>query len=227
MSARAHDVLSTAAWHTLTADETLAHLQMCDVWLTSAGLQSLDRHAVMQAAEQMAQQGLRVLAFAVATSGESLTSIRNETPQSLSLVELQGMMDPPRAEVIPAIAACKRAGIRVVMATGDHAATAAAMAHRIGLSDSAPEVRIGPQLEALSAEAFATILRHVSVFSRVSPAQKLQIVNTLREQGHVVAVTGDGVNDAPALKAAHSGASMGRSGTDVAREASDMVLADR
>jgi magnesium-transporting ATPase (P-type) len=201
-------------------------LPMCDGWLTSTGQQPLDRPAVMQAAEQMAQQGLRVLAFAVATSGESMASVRNATPQHLTFVGLQGMLDPPRAEVMPAIAACKRAGIRVIMATGDHAATAAAIAQRVGLSDSVLEVRTGPQLEALSAEAFATTLRHVSVFSRVSPTQKLQIVNTLREQGQVVAVTGDGVNDAPALKAAHIGAAMGRSGTDVAREASDMVLAD-
>lgn len=112
------------------------------------------------------------------------------------------------------------------MATGDHATTAAAIAQMVGLSEGKPEVRSGPELEAMSSEEFDQAVRMASVFSRVSPAQKLQIVNTLKAQGHVVAVTGDGVNDAPALKSAHIGAAMGRSGTDVAREASEMVLAD-
>jgi cation-transporting ATPase F len=201
-------------------------LQMCSRWMTADGAMPLDSAAVAIQAERMAGRGLRVLAFAMGSGLEAISSTRSEDPRGLVFLGLQGMLDPPRAEVTPAIAACKRAGIRVVMATGDHASTAAAIARLIGLSDDKAEVRTGAELEAMTKEEFEATLRTVSIYSRVSPIQKLQIVNTLREQGQVVAVTGDGVNDAPALKSAHIGAAMGRSGTDVAREASDMVLAD-
>jgi cation-transporting P-type ATPase F len=200
--------------------------QMCQWVLTPDGLAPLDPAAVQQAAEGMAHRGLRVLGLALGNTPEAVESTRAESPRGLVFLGLQGMLDPPRAAVIPAIAACRRAGIRVVMATGDHPTTAAAIAEMVGLSDGRPQVYTGPQLEAMSQEEFEAAARTVSVFSRVSPSQKLRLVTTLREQGNIVAVTGDGVNDAPALKAAHIGAAMGRSGTDVAREASDMVLAD-
>jgi Ca2+-transporting ATPase len=201
-------------------------MEMCDSWMTSEGPQPIDRAVAIVEAEKMAQQGFRVLAFATSRNLESIQATRSENPSGLILLGLQGMMDPPRSEVIPAIAACKRAGIRVIMATGDHASTASAIARMIGLNDEKAEVRTGAELEAMSEDEFKTTLRDVSIYSRVSPSQKLQIVNELRAQGQIVAVTGDGVNDAPALKSAHIGAAMGLAGTDVAREASDMVLAD-
>jgi Ca2+-transporting ATPase len=136
------------------------------------------------------------------------------------------MMDPPREEAVEAIRACRRAGIRIIMVTGDHVATASAIAAKVSLAAEPIRSMSGQELEKLPDEEFARAAREVSVFARVDPGQKLRLVNTLREQGEIVAVTGDGVNDAPALKSAHIGAAMGRSGTDVAKEASEMVLTD-
>jgi Ca2+-transporting ATPase len=136
-----------------------------------------------------------------------------------------GLLDPPRPEAAEAVAACRGAGIRMIMATGDHASTAVSVARRVGLDTDAPAIA-GSDLASLSDEELAQALQTTTVFARVSPADKLRIVRLLRAAGEVVAVTGDGVNDAPALKAAHVGAAMGMSGSDVAREASDIVLAD-
>ena len=146
---------------------------------------------------------------------------------------MQGLLDPPRPEVIKAVAKCRRAGIRVVMVTGDHAATAAAIASKLNLADAAPgaphghpEARTGAQLEGLSDDQLDETIRNVSVYARVSPRQKLRLVQRFRHNGEIVAVTGDGVNDAPALKAAHIGTAMGQAGTEVSKEASDMILTD-
>lgn len=139
---------------------------------------------------------------------------------------LQGMMDPPRPEVVGAIEGCRKAGIRVIMITGDHAVTARTIAKKLGIGDKEPEVITGRELEVMSdADLFKTVKR-VSVYARVSPGHKLRITQQLIQHGDIVAVTGDGVNDAPALKAAHIGVAMGQTGTDVAKEAADMVLAD-
>jgi Ca2+-transporting ATPase len=146
--------------------------------------------------------------------------------KDLVFAGLEGMMDPPRPEVIEAIAGCKRAGIRVVMITGDHAVTAVAIARKLGIGGEAALVLTGREIEAMGDEELHERVREVSVFARVSPQHKLRITNQLMAHGDIVAVTGDGVNDAPALKAAHIGVAMGRTGTDVAKEASDMVLAD-
>jgi len=140
---------------------------------------------------------------------------------------LQGSMDPPRAGVREAIARCHDAGIRVLMITGDHAATARAIAADLGIGGADEQsVLTGPDLEAMDDTTLRSRVGDVAVYARVSPEHKLRVVTALRAQGEVVAVTGDGVNDAPALKAADIGIAMGKSGTDVAREASDMVLTD-
>jgi magnesium-transporting ATPase (P-type) len=144
----------------------------------------------------------------------------------LTLAGLQGMIDPPRPEAITAVAGCKRAGIRVIMITGDHATTALAIARAIGIAEEGDEALTGRELEALDDEALYERVRDVSVFARVSPQHKLRIVQQIKRRGEIVAVTGDGVNDAPALKAAHIGVAMGITGTDVAKETADMVVAD-
>jgi magnesium-transporting ATPase (P-type) len=137
------------------------------------------------------------------------------------------MEDPPRPEVRKALAACRRAGIRVFMITGDDGLTAAAIGREIGLNGDKPLIVSGAELESLDDAGLASLMQESEVlFARVSPEHKLRLVDILQRQGEVVAVTGDGVNDAPALKRADIGVAMGATGTDVAREASDMVLAD-
>lgn len=178
-------------------------------------------------AENFAREGLRVLAMAykeVPPETEELTHELLET--GLIFAGLQGMMDPPRPEVISAIEGCWKAGIRVIMITGDHAVTARTIAKKLGIGGTNPKVLTGRELETINDEELFQEVRETDVYARVSPNHKLRITQQLIRQGNIVAVTGDGVNDAPALKAAHIGVAMGKSGTDVAREASDMVLAD-
>ncbi len=206
-------------------------LDMCESIRGDEGEESLDREAVLQQAREMAREGLRLLAMAVGRSDDAIESTRAGTnPRGLTFLGLVGMMDPPREEVIDAIDRCHAAGIRVIMCTGDHAETAGAIARKIGLSsdrsDDTTTVITGVELAEFNDQQLAGRLRDVSVFARVSPTQKLRIVNALRDLDEVVAVTGDGVNDAPALKSAHIGCAMGESGTDVAKEASELVLAD-
>jgi magnesium-transporting ATPase (P-type) len=147
-------------------------------------------------------------------------------PTDLTLVGLQGMMDPPREGVGEAIRGCQHAGLRVVMITGDHAGTARAIARDLGIAGDDAPVLTGVEIERLDDEALGARVADVSVYARVSPEHKLRIVRAVQASGETIAVTGDGVNDAPALKAADIGIAMGRSGTDVARESADMVLAD-
>ncbi|MCS7207798.1 MAG: HAD-IC family P-type ATPase [Dehalococcoidia bacterium] len=201
-------------------------LAMCDALLTPDGPRSLDAAGVAQVARQMASEGLRVLGMAMGIGEKAVHSTRAGTPQGLVFLGLQGMWDPPRPEAIEALRAARRAGIRVLMVTGDHAGTAAAIAQRMGLTSSSPRVVTGADLEGMADSTLEQVMREVVVFARVTPQQKLRIVEALRRQGEVVAVTGDGVNDAPALKSAHIGVAMGRSGTAVAKEASDIVLVD-
>ncbi|MFW6126468.1 MAG: cation-translocating P-type ATPase, partial [Chloroflexota bacterium] len=190
------------------------------------GVRDLDGEEVAEEVERMAKQGLRVLATAMGEGASAAEKVCKGEPEGLVFLGLQGMMDPPRPGVVEAVAACHRAGIRVVMVTGDNPVTAAAIAQKVGITTDTAEVRTGPELEWMSDDELREVASSVSVYARVRPAQKLRLVNTLRRIGHVVAVTGDGVNDAPALKSAHIGAAMGRSGTDVAKEASEMVLTD-
>ncbi|MDH3330093.1 MAG: HAD-IC family P-type ATPase, partial [Desulfobulbaceae bacterium] len=187
----------------------------------------LDRKEVAGIAGEFAREGLRVLAFAskeVPSEMEDLT--HHDVESGLIFAGLQGMIDPPRTEVIHAIKGCKTAGIRVVMITGDHSDTALAIARKIGIGSDVSEVLTGKELEAMSDRELYSRIPTVSVFARVSPQHKMRITQQLIAQGEIVAITGDGVNDAAALKAAHIGVAIGRSGTDVAKEASDMVIAD-
>ncbi len=194
---------------------------------TSDGVRPLDdpiRSAVAAGAEDMAARGLRVLAFAERRlpAGGDLDLGRAEA--ALTLVGLAGLEDPPRAEAAPAIAALRGAGVRVVMMTGDHPATARAIARQVGID--AARVVSGPEVERTPDDALGALAESASVFARITPEHKLRIVRALQSAGEVVAVTGDGVNDAPALREATIGVAMGRRGTDVAREAADVVLAD-
>ena len=200
---------------------------MCTDMITDTGLGPIDADAVHDAARRMAEDGLRVLAMAYRELPAPLDDPAELTePDRIVFLGLQGMMDPPRHGVRDAVATCRAAGIRVVMITGDHAITARAIARRIGIGDERGKALTGTDLKQLSDDQLRERVNHVSVYARVSPEDKLRIVRTLHELGNVVAVTGDGVNDAPALKAADIGIAMGRTGTDVAREAADMVLAD-
>ncbi|MCP4605272.1 MAG: HAD-IC family P-type ATPase [Proteobacteria bacterium] len=201
-------------------------LQMCNNLMSIDGKQDLDGDRILAKAQVMAQQGLRVLAMAVGEGPDAAQTTRSEDPLGLTFVGLQGMLDPPRSEVIDAVAACHQAGIRVIMVTGDHPVTASIIAQKVGLTSGEVETCSGPEIEVMSDDELGQTLDRVSICARVSPSQKLRIVNTLRKRGEIIAVTGDGVNDAPALKSAHLGVAMGCSGTDVAKEASDMVLTD-
>lgn len=188
---------------------------------------NLDRKEAAAVAAEYALEGLRVLAFACREAPADLEKLsRHEAETGLMFAGLQGMMDPPRPEVIKAVEGCRKAGIRVVMITGDHAVTASAIARKIGIADKDPEVLSGQEMETLTARELLLRTQKTSVFARVSPQHKMRITRQLIAQGEIVAVTGDGVNDAAALKAAHIGIAMGRCGTDVAREASDMIIAD-
>ncbi len=176
--------------------------------------------------EEMASQGLRVLAFA-RVEKPGARRIDFEDINDLTLLGLQGMIDPPRPEAIAAIRASQRAGITVKMITGDHALTAAAIGRRIGLcGEDCDNVLTGAELLKLSDAELSEQAEKVNVFARVAPEQKLRLVEALQLRGHVVAMTGDGVNDAPALKQANIGVAMGITGTDVSKEAADMVLTD-
>jgi Ca2+-transporting ATPase len=176
----------------------------------------------------MAHQGLRVLAFAKKPVSENQDSLDHaDIENDLIFLGLQGMIDPPRAEAIKAVQACQQAGIQVKMITGDHAVTAAAIASRMGFNHHR-EVRAftGAELAKMEKPELATAIEDGVVFARVAPEQKLRIVEALQSKGEIVAMTGDGVNDAPALKQADIGIAMGGAGTEVAKEAADMILTD-
>jgi calcium-translocating P-type ATPase len=202
-------------------------MDMCTRMLTGHGEAPLDRAAIAEAAASLAGRGLRVLAMASRRLPAPLARPEEVAePEGLVFLGLQGMLDPPRVGVSEAVADCQRAGIRVVMITGDHASTARAIATKLGIADEGAVVITGGDLDRLSDDELRQRVADVAVYARVTPADKLRVVHALQHNGEVVAVTGDGVNDAPALRAAAIGVAMGRSGTDVAREAADMVLAD-
>lgn len=198
-------------------------LQDCDWQLTPEGLKPLDdrgRELVLKAAGEMAQDALRVLAIA------SKPDVTVESAQKgMTFLGLAGMIDPPRSEAREAIAVCEEAGIRAVMITGDHPATAQAVARELGLLKTG-RVVTGAELEAMSDEQFKQEVEAIDVYARVSPAHKLRVVTALQANEHIVAMTGDGINDAPALKKADIGIAMGITGTDVTKESAAMTLTD-
>ena len=202
-------------------------LAMCAGQLGRSGdSQMLDRHRVLEVAEEFGGQGQRVLAFATRRLAPT-EDMDLERPGGLDFIGLQALVDPPRPEAIAAVRACRQAGIAVKMITGDHATTAAAIAARVGLtSDGAPRVVTGTELAECPDDRLGALAVSTEVFARVSAEQKLRLVEALQARGEVVAMTGDGVNDAPALSQADIGVAMGRGGTEVAREAADIVLAD-
>ncbi len=199
-------------------------LNMCSACLIS---EHLIRKDFLRFADTMARQGLRVLAMAYKEMPDDTHDITHKDIESgLILTGLQGMIDPPREEVKGAIEGCRRAGIRTVMVTGDHAITAEAIGRKLGIADREAPALSGRELEMMSDQELFSRVRQTAVYARVAPQDKLRIVQQLKQHGEIVAVTGDGVNDAPALKAAHIGVAMGRTGTDVAKEAADMIIAD-
>jgi P-type Ca2+ transporter type 2C len=180
---------------------------------------------LLDIAGSMAERGLRVLAFA---SGE-ITDSASLSPDAINGLDFQGfigMKDPLREGVLDSVKACKEAGIKVTMITGDHPTTALAISKELGFADDNSTVVTGSDLSSMSDETLREKISNIRVFARTAPVEKLRIVNAARDSGHFVAVTGDGVNDAPALRAANVGVAMGKSGTDVARDASDIVLSD-
>lgn len=204
-----------------------AVLERCTSALDRHGsVSSLNPAAIHATVSDMASKGLRVLAFARKEFQDGRQKIAHQDiAAGLTFLGLQGMIDPPRNEAVEAVRNCHKAGIRVKMITGDHALTASAIAGRIGLHN-ANKVVTGRELATMSDGEIIDLVEDVSVYARVAPEQKLRLVEALQARGHIVAMTGDGVNDAPALKRANIGIAMGITGTDVAKEASDMVLTD-
>ncbi|MCS5705764.1 cation-translocating P-type ATPase [Synechococcus sp. FGCU-3] len=197
----------------------------CDRWIDGSGVVALSaeqRQWWIAQARELAASGLRVLAFACAPHHPS----PDHELEQLVLLGLMGQLDPARPEVGQAVATCRGAGIRPVMITGDHPLTARAIGATIGLTNSDGEVVLGRELDRFSDQQLREVVARCSVYARVPPEQKLRIVKALQANGQIVAMTGDGVNDAPALKQAHIGVAMGITGTEVSKEAADMVLLD-
>ena len=210
-------------------------LEVSDRIWTNGQIEPLDdawRQRIEAANDRLAQDGMRVLGAAYRPLDKlSAPGEEEKLEQNLIFVGMTGMIDPPRQEVRQAIGTCHKAGIRTVMITGDHPLTAASIARELHIDDSQTEeggahVIGGPELAQMSVSELEEVVEDVSVYARVSPEHKLKIVEALQECGHIVAMTGDGVNDAPALKQADIGVAMGITGTDVSKEAADMVLTD-
>jgi Ca2+-transporting ATPase len=198
----------------------------------------LETAAIHRQVDAMAARGLRVLAFARGSQPHDDNTVEHhEVQNGLTFLGLQGMIDPPRPEAIRAIAACRTAGIRVAMITGDHPGTALAIARDLGLVRSGRLHRVfgipltgraisGAELDAMDDAHFQNAVDNCDVYARIAPEQKLRLVQTLQAKGYVVAMTGDGVNDAPALRQADIGVAMGKTGTEVAKEAAAIILTD-
>ncbi|MBL8694270.1 MAG: HAD-IC family P-type ATPase [Planctomycetes bacterium] len=228
MMATQHDRAGGSVVFVKGAPEVI--LELCTLRWSESGPAELSESALERARgsiQQMASKALRVLALARVEGGE-ITEVAGE--RSLRgqgvLLGLVGQMDPPRPEVRDAVEQCRRAGIRAVMVTGDHKATGLAIAQELHIARDGDMALDGRELEAMSDHQLSGVLDRVSVFARVHPSQKVRIVEAFQRQRHIVAMTGDGVNDAPALVKADVGVAMGRSGTEVAKEASEIVISD-
>lgn len=216
-------VNSPAAFVAFTKGAVDGLLPLCSHILLNGVAVGIDEHwkqRIDAAHEQMAQNGMRVLGMALRRQDDAAPR-----ENDLVFIGLTGMIDPPRPEVKKAVATCKSAGIRPVMITGDHPLTARFIAHDLGITDNS-RVKTGNDLNHMTQEELATAVHEVSVYARVTPEHKLRIVQALQDQGEVVAMTGDGVNDSPALRKADIGIAMGITGTDVSKEAAEMVLLD-
>jgi len=203
-------------------------LQRCEKVFSRKGPQTVDRAKVLETAEEIAGDGLRTLGFALRV-WDSLPDppASEQAEKGLVLIGIVGMLDPPRPEAAESVALCRSAGIRPVMITGDHPLTAEVIARRVGIiREEGRAVMTGRELAQLPPEKFENKVEKIRVYARVAPEQKLRIVKALQDKGHFVAMTGDGVNDAPALKRADIGVAMGITGTDVSKEASHMILLD-
>ena len=225
-SASLNNISGTNTAHVKGAIETV--LPMCETMTDTQGQRPIDRLSIEQQSLEMARQGYRVLAIAsgpITLSHEA--SFSGEHLQGLSLLGLVGMIDPLRSEARDAVRACRGAGVEVAMVTGDHPATAYAIGRELELVDNTDQIVTGHDLkQAANTEEIDEMTRRAHVFARVEPYQKLDIVKSLQRNGHFVAVSGDGANDAPALKAAQVGVAMGKSGTDVARETAELIITD-
>ncbi|MCJ7520746.1 MAG: HAD-IC family P-type ATPase [Dehalococcoidia bacterium] len=200
-------------------------LSMCRMQLVNGNVEPVEPGLIADMVEEMAGDALRVLGLAYKRVPTDKTSLTSDDLEDMVFTGLQGMIDPPREEAIDAVRKCKRAGIRVIMITGDHAKTAQAIATQLGIGDGSA-VLTGEDLSKMSDDELYQVVEQVSVYARVAPVDKFRVTTQLQKRGHIVAMTGDGVNDAPALKAADIGVAMGLKGTDVSREAADMVLVD-
>ena len=221
-----HDIEGVPTLMTKGAIDVL--LARADRLLTSDGVRELtdaDRAEILRVNEQLSAEGLRVLAFAYRELDE-VRELSLEDEDGYVFIGLISMIDPPREESVRAVADARRAGIRTVMITGDHKVTATAIAKRIGIFQEGDVAVSGPELEAMSEEQLDELLPHISVYARVSPEHKIRIVTAWQRRGNIVSMTGDGVNDAPALKKADIGVAMGITGTEVSKDAASMILSD-
>ena len=204
-------------------------LELCDTVLTSDGIRPItneDKEKILNLNNTLSSEALRVLGFAKKILNKVPEDEEENVEFNLTFIGIVGMIDPPRLEVPNSIKTCKNAGIRTIMITGDHVITAKAIAKELGIYDENTNAITGTKLDNMTDDELDKAVETTSVFARVSPNHKLRIVNSLKRNGEIVAMTGDGVNDAPALNKADIGISMGINGTDVAKDASDMILLD-
>ena len=204
-------------------------LPLCTHMLTAGGVRPMteeDRANVTRLCHRMSEDALRVLGFAMRTLTRAPEDDGENVELDLTFVGVTGMIDPPRKEVAQSVRVCRRAGIRTVMITGDHRATALAIAKELGIFREGDTAVSGEELDVMTDGELDRAVKTATVFARVSPADKLRIIQSLKRTGEVAAMTGDGVNDSPALKAADIGVAMGVTGTDVAKDAADMILLD-
>ncbi len=201
-------------------------LELCRTQLVNGSREPLRNEEILAKAGEMAGEALRVLGMAYKFVPKDKKTLDSADLEELTFLGFQGMIDPPREEAMDAVRKCKRAGIRVVMITGDHAQTAKAIARQLGISAGSDRVLIGEELSRMSDDELYEVVETVSVYARAAPEHKFRITKQLQSRGHITAVTGDGVNDAPALKAADIGIAMGITGTEVSKEAADIILTD-
>lgn len=201
-------------------------LEVCQDQLIDGGIKPLQAEEVLAKADEMGKDGLRVLGMGYKRVSSEKDTLNPEDIRGLTFLGLQGMIDPPKEGVVEAIKKCETAGIKTIMITGDRVKTAVSIAQKIGIAREGDRVLTGGELSCMSDDDLYEVVEQVSVYARTVPEHKLRITQQLQRRGHVVAVTGDGVNDAPALKVADIGVAMGITGTEVSKDAADMVLAD-